>query len=94
MRRTLRILAAVVAIATLGFWLGKGAHPGWTKDRVTETKIDPVTELPYPVTQEEFVPGVDFLGMGLVAAGALFVGSLFVRRKNKPQQNQTKSNPQ
>ena len=65
MRRGLRILAAVLALATLAVWLATGAHTGWTRTSRVVMKIDPVTELEYPESEPTFVAGVEVVGGGL-----------------------------
>jgi hypothetical protein len=88
MKRALQILAVVLAVATLSVWLAKGANTKFTKNRIQVTVIDPVTEIPEPRWQEVFIPGIEFLGGGLITAGALFVGSFLIRKSNKQQQTQ------
>ena len=88
MKRAIQIAAAILAVATVSLWLAKGASRGWTKNRVQVKTIDPVTEIEQVEWQNKFLPGVDFLGGGLMAGGALFVGSLFIRKTNKQQQTQ------
>jgi hypothetical protein len=72
MRKWLRILAAMLALSFVGFWVFSGAHLGWTMTSVAIRKVDPVTELEYDVWEKKFVPGVDFLGAGLTVALGLF----------------------
>ena len=88
MKRAIQIAAAVLAIATVGLWFAKGANSGWTKNRVQVKTIDPVTEIEQVEWQDKFLPGLDILGGGLVAAGALIVGSLFIRKQTKQQEPQ------
>jgi len=88
MKRALQMLAVVLAVATLSLWLAKGANTKFTKNRIQVTVVDPVTEIPEPRWQEVFIPGIEFLGGGLITAGALFVGSLLIRKSNKQQQTQ------
>jgi len=84
-KRSLRILALVVALATLGVWLATGAHRGWTKTSVTVVEIEPVTGLENPVRRKQFVVGVGLLGVGLAIAAALAGASFFFQPKsNKP----------
>lgn len=88
MKRALQILAVVLAVATLSVWVAKGANTGWTKNRVQVKTVDPITEIEQVEWQDKFLPGMDFLGGGLGVAGALLVGSLFIRKSNKQQQTQ------
>ena len=80
MRNSLRVLASLIAVSVVGLWLITGAHTGWTKTKVTEMEIDPITEIEYPVTEDKFVAGVEVLGGGLFVALALF-GLSFVFAK-------------
>lgn len=88
MKRALQILAAVLAVAAISLWVAKGANTGWTKNRVQVKTVDPITEIEQVEWQADFLPGLDFLGGGLIAASGLFVGSLFIRKSNKQQQTQ------
>ena len=88
MKRSLQILAVVLAVATLSVWLVKGANTGFTKNRVQVKTVDPITEIEQVEWQDKFLPGLDFLGGGLGVAGALLVSSLFIRKSNKQQQTQ------
>lgn len=88
MKRALQILAVVLAVATLSVWLAKGANTKFTKNRIQVKTVDPITEIEQVEWQDKFLPGLDFLGGGLITAGALFVGSLFIRKSNKQQQTQ------
>jgi hypothetical protein len=88
MKRALQILAVVLAVATLSVWLAKGANTGFTKNRIQVKTVDPITEIEQVEWQDRFLPGVDFLGGGLVVAGALLGGSFFIRKQNKQQQTQ------
>lgn len=86
-RKFLRVLAVLLAVFTLGFWLYAGANTGWTKTSVAETKIDPITEIEYQEYQSKFVPGVEFLfvngllALGLAAASFLPIFNPKTRQK-------------
>jgi len=88
MKTLIRAVALAMAVVAVGFWYVGGANPGWTKNRIQVKSIDPVTEIEQVEWQDKFIPGVDLLGGGLIAAGVLFVGSLFIRKQNKQQQTQ------
>ena len=45
---------------------------------------DPVTEIPGPVYEDRFVPGVDFLGGGLAVALVVAGSSFFFRKPVGP----------
>ena len=84
MKKALQALAALVAVGVLATWLGTGAHCGWTKTSVPKMTLDEVTGIESPTYEKRFVAGVDFLGAGTLAAGALAVVSLFFRNQTKP----------
>jgi hypothetical protein len=83
MRTLLRLAALFVALAVIVFWLFGGPNLGWTKNRVAVRENDPITGIEVDRYQERFVPGVDFLGGGLV--GSLGIGgcSFFFRRSTQ-----------
>ena len=62
MKRTLKILALLVALAAVVTWAATGANRGWTKTEVAVKTLDPVTEIEGISYQKKFQPGVDFLG--------------------------------
>lgn len=73
-------MAVVLGLATVLFWAVKGINTGWTKNRIEVTTPDEVTGLEKREWQETFVPGLDFLGGGLLLAGAIAVASRFIRK--------------
>jgi hypothetical protein len=83
MKRTLRIIAAVLVVGAIAFWAATGANRGWTKTRVPKKVVDEVTGLEGIQWQDKFVPGVDFLGAALLGAGFLAGVSFFVPAKSK-----------
>ncbi|MCR6656167.1 MAG: hypothetical protein NVV63_10205 [Opitutus sp.] len=78
-RRALRWLALVVLVAAVGFWGARGAHRGWSQNRVPVQEVDEITGIDYVRYEDRFVPGVDFLGGG-VAASLILFGLSFVFR--------------
>jgi len=82
MRTKLRVAAMLLALVVLAVWFFGGPNVGWTKTSVPHKVKDPVTELEVDVFEKQFVPGIDFLGAGLGAAGLLGAGSFFFRRKS------------
>ncbi len=82
MRRKLRVLSAVVALAAIGFWIATGAHWGWNQSKVPKTTLDEVTGIEQVTYEDRFVAGFEFLGAAAVIAGALLIGSFFFRNKN------------
>ena len=83
MKRTFRIIAAVLVVGAIAFWVAAGANRGWTKTRVPKKVVDEVTGLEGIQWQDKFVPGVDFLGAALLGAGVLTGISFFVPAKPK-----------
>jgi hypothetical protein len=84
MKRLLRILAVLVALAGLAYWLAAGANTGWTKNRVAKRTVDEVTGIEAVTFEDRFVPGIDFLGGAAVGAGTLLGLSFLFRKKQKP----------
>lgn len=72
MRRTIRIGSLVFAVVAVSGWLWLGANRGWTKNSVTTFQTDEVTGIEAPVIEARFVPGVDLLGLSLLAVGVVF----------------------
>lgn len=63
-------------------WAVLGANTGWTKTSITRNQVDPVTEIEFPVIEERFVPGVDFLAAAFLGSAILFgISFLFGREK-------------
>ncbi len=87
MKKSLRLLALVVALAAAGTWFVTGANRGWTKTSVEKRTLDEVTGLEAITYEKKFAPGLDFLGSALLGAGAL-AGLSFLFRN---QQNQNQS---
>jgi hypothetical protein len=81
LRGGLRVAALVVLVAGLGFWAAKGAHTGWSMDRVPVKQTDEITGIEFVTYEDRYVPGVDFLGLGAGLAAGLFAVSFFVQRK-------------
>lgn len=80
MKRALRILALVAALAAGTVWLAAGANRGWTRTSVPVKILDDVTGIEGIQYRKQFVPGLDFLGAGLLGAGFVLAGSLFFRK--------------
>ena len=81
LRTGLRVAAAVLFVATVGFWAAKGAHTGWSMNQVPVKQIDEITEIEFVTYEKRFVPGIEFLGGGVGFATGLFVASLLFKRK-------------
>lgn len=74
MKKAAYIFAGLVAIATVVVWSTGGFHTGWTQTRIPVTGTDEITGITYTQYEDGFVPGLDVLGGGLIAA-ALIVGA-------------------
>lgn len=79
MRMAVRAFALLLLIGTAGVWFSLGGTLGWTKTSIAETKTDPVTEIEYVEYRDGFVPGIEFLALGVCGAVILFAATLFVR---------------
>ena len=80
MKRVLQVVALVVAISAVVFWLAAGAQRGWTKTSTPVKSVDEVTGIEGITYKEQFVPGLDFLGAALLGAGFLAGASLIFRK--------------
>jgi hypothetical protein len=82
MRKMIQVFALLLAVVVVCIWLLSGRNTGWTKNKVFEPVHDPVTGIDGSVEVKKFIPGIDFLGIGLGLA-ALQFGSSFIVRKDK-----------
>lgn len=80
MRTKLRVAALLLALIVIAVWFFGGPNLGWTKDSVPHKEKDPVTELEVDRYEKRFVPGIDFLGAGLAAAGLMAASSFLFRK--------------
>lgn len=78
--KALLILAVVLTLGFAGTWVVLGANTGWTKTSVPVTTIDEITGIESQTWEDRFLPGLEFLGGGLVVAAALGGVSLFFRK--------------
>lgn len=69
-------------LGTIGLWLALGAHRGWTKTSVEVRTVDEVTGIEGISYEKRFVPGVEFLGGGVIA-GAILLGTSFLFSKKQ-----------
>ncbi len=83
MRTVLRLAALFVTLVTVVVWLFGGPNMGWTKTSVMVKTIDPITEQEQIQWEKRFLPGVEFLGGGILAGAVLF-GVSFLFRKKQP----------
>jgi hypothetical protein len=87
MKRVLRIVAVLIVLAAAGFWLAAGANRGLTVNNRPQTIVDPVTGLEGTAYEKVFIPGWDFLGVALVAAGIMTGASFLFRKKTGTESN-------
>lgn len=80
MRKVCQFGALVLLLASLVWWLGAGAHRGWTQTSVPVKTLDEVTGIEGIEYQKRFVPGVDVLALAGLVSGALAGLSLLVRK--------------
>jgi len=81
MKTILRLAALFIALVTLVLWLFGGPNMGFTKTSRQVKTIDPVTEQEIINWEKCFLPGVEFLGGGLLTGVLLFGTSFFFGRK-------------
>lgn len=78
-KKLLRFAALIFLLATAGYWWSKGAHSGWSQNRVPVSQTDEVTGIVFTTYQDRFVPGIEVLGGGALLAALVFGSSFFVR---------------
>lgn len=78
-KRALRILSLGVAVGSVAVWLAMGPHLGWTRTSVPVRTYDEITEIESIQYRKQFVPGLELLAAGLLAAGVLGGVSFFLR---------------
>ena len=83
MKKGLRIVAVILAVGSLAFWVAAGSNRGWTKTSVPRKIPDPVTGIEGVTYDKHFVPGVDFLGAAMLGAGVVAGASFLFRTKPK-----------
>ncbi len=83
MKKCLRWLALLIAIATVGIWLSTGARRSWTSTEDNKETLDEVTGIVGVTQVKKFRAGVDFVGAGLLGAAILTGVSFLFRSKPK-----------
>jgi hypothetical protein len=83
MRIVSRFISLIIAATTLLWWWSAGLNKGWTKTSVQVWKYDEITEISYPESIQRFVPGVDFLTVGIALALVLYAVSYVFRKVRK-----------
>jgi len=85
LRLALRLAAAFCLVFGLTFWAGKGAHTGWSMDRVPTTEVDEITGIEFITYKDRFVPGIEWLGGAVGLAALSFALSFLFRQKTQTQ---------
>ena len=88
MRMVLRLAALFLALVTLVLWLFGGPNTGWTKTTEMVKSADPMTGQEIINWETRFLPGLDFLGAGLLGAGVVF-GASFLAPGHEQQPSET-----
>ncbi len=83
-RVLLRGVGVLLALFVVCVWSAKGYNRGWTKNQVAVKQVDPITELEYETFERRFVPGLDYLGGGILLGAALFGATFLGRRRPTP----------
>lgn len=81
MKRLFLLASPAIGLAVIATWVALGANTGWTKNRVQETHIDEITGIEHAIWTERWVPGVDFLAVGLACSAVLLIASLAIRAR-------------
>jgi len=81
MRTSLRLAALAVIVMSTALWFFAGPNLGWTKTSVPRLEKDKLIRQDDQGREKRFVPGIDFLGAALIAAGALLAGASLCRKK-------------
>jgi hypothetical protein len=69
----LRAFALLLLVGTVGLWAGLGGRLEWTQTQA------PKKEAGIGEARPVFVPGVEFLALGVGGAFVIFAATLFVR---------------
>jgi hypothetical protein len=80
MRVVLRLVALFLALVALVLWLFGGPNTGRTKTTEMVKSSDLMTGREIVSWETRFLPGLDFLGAGMLGAAAVFGTSFLVRR--------------
>jgi hypothetical protein len=83
-RVLLRGAGILIAAFIFCFWAAKGYNTGWTKNSVPVERIEEITEVPYIVYEERFVPGIEFLGGGMALGLMIFAVTFWPARGPRP----------
>ncbi len=73
-----RGFAVLILVVTVAIWAAMGSSVGWTKTSVEVRTEDPVTGIEGVSYRDQFVPGVEFLAVGVLGAGLIFAFTLLI----------------
>ena len=90
-KKSLRLIALVLAVGAVGFWLAAGANLGWTQNKKRVKVPDEVTGIEGVTYEKCFVPGIEYLAAALLGAGILAGVSFLFRTRNRPELRLVKS---
>jgi hypothetical protein len=86
-RRILALSALLTLVGTVGYWVAKGAHRGWSQHRVPVSQIDEVTGIVFTTYENRFIPGLEVLAGGVALSGGLFAISFLFRTPRSSNSN-------
>jgi hypothetical protein len=75
------LAALFVTLVCVVVWLFGGPNMGFTKTSEMVKTIDPITEQEQIHWEKRFLPGVEFVGGGVLAGAVLFATSFFFPKK-------------
>ena len=81
-RVLLRMLSGILALFLFAYWGAAGWNRGWTKTQIPQKQVDEVTGIEFVTYKDHFMPGIEFLTLGLFFCVLLFVIT-FIRRKSR-----------
>lgn len=80
-RSILRLIAVVIIVSAVAFWISTGSHTGFSKNRVEVPMLDPITQIEYIEYEDKFIMGVEYLAAAIGIGIATFAISFVFGRK-------------
>ncbi len=74
------MFAGIASLFLFAYWAAAGGNRGWTKNQLAEKQTDEVTGIEFLVYKDHFMPGIEFLGLGLFLLIVLFAITFIGRR--------------
>ncbi len=90
MKTTLKLLSALLFIASIGLWVAHGAHRGWTTTEHEIRKTDEITGIEYSEYEKKLTLGVELPVVGTIASVLLLTASIFIKKPNSSQPSLSK----